>query len=61
MKLKEDLDNQYQKWQEKIESRNVNSNDNFNARNIKMCFWERIRIYRDSLDDAILKAGDEKV
>ena len=59
MKLKEDLDNQYQKWQEKIESRNVDSNDIFNARNIKMCFWEKIRTYRDSLDDAILKVGDK--
>ena len=61
MKIKEDLDNQYQKWQEKIESRNVDSNDIFNARNTKMCFWEKIRTYRDSLDDAILKAGDKKV
>ena len=27
MQLKEDLDNQYQIWQEKIESRNVNLGD----------------------------------
>ena len=61
MKLKGDLANQYQTWQEKIESRNVNSNDIFNANITRICLCGKTRAYRDSLEKAIFKTGDKKV
>ena len=60
MKLKEDLENVFQGWQEKIESRNVDSNDLLNAHASRLIIGKQIFNHRDSLQQAIVETGDEK-
>ena len=58
MKLKGDLANQNQRWQEKIESRNVKLHD-ITWASVKRCFIEDdIKTHRGNLEYGIMIVGD---
>ena len=61
MKLKEDLDSLYREWQEKIESRNVNSSDLIYAGRKILRYICRIQTQRKNLEYKILNISDEKI
>ena len=61
MKLKEDLDSLYREWQEKIESRNVNSSDLIYAGRKILRYICRIQTQRKNLEYKILNISNEKI
>ena len=60
MKLKGDLDNQYQEWQEKIESRDVNPYDLLVAYVNRMLIENRIESHQNNLN-LEMQTDDENV
>ena len=61
MKLKEKLENQYQKWQEKLESRIVGDRDIFMANSIRISYTTEFITHRGILEHAVLTTGDEEM
>ena len=56
--MKRKLDNQYQRWEEKIESRNVCNTDIYIAQEF---FRVTMKTHRDDLEHAIFKTSDGKL
>ena len=49
-----ELDNQYQRWQDKIESRDVGEIDISSARIERFYFGKKIKTQRDNIENVIL-------
>ena len=59
--MKIELDNQYQTWQDKIESRNVGEIDISSARIERFYFGKKMKTQRDNIENVILISGKEKL
>ena len=61
MKMKGDLENQFQKWQKKVDSKEVGDRDIFMAENIRISYRNKIKTHRGNLENSVLQTCDEEV